>query len=96
MAQEVFYATQNSKTFVESSSVVFNQIERTEGEGGWSIGVANGTTSTVGMNNMLIEGNTNVKVRGHLLYSRLSTLLRGSQDSWCNIDGAVLRVFKYR
>lgn len=63
MTKEVFYATQNSETFVETSSVVSNQIERTEEEGGWSIGVANGTNSTVGMNNMLIEGNTNVTVR---------------------------------
>lgn len=54
--------TDNSELAVETSSVVFNQIERTEEEGGWSIGSARGINSTLGMNNMLIEGNTNVQV----------------------------------
>lgn len=58
---EVFFATDNSELFVETSSVVFNEIVRTEEEGGWSIGSVRGTNSTVGMNNMRIEGNANVQ-----------------------------------
>jgi hypothetical protein len=61
--QEVFYATRNSETFVNTTTVVGNLISRTEEEGGWTIGAANGT-SRLGMNNMLIEGNINVQVSG--------------------------------
>lgn len=60
--QEVFFVTDNSETFVDTSSVINNRIERTAEESGWTIAAANGTNSTIGMNNMLIENNTNVKV----------------------------------
>jgi len=54
--------TDNSATFVDTTSIINNQIERTPEEGGWTIGAANGINTTLGMNNMLIENNTNVQV----------------------------------
>lgn len=59
---EVFFASDNSGTFVDTTSVVNNQIGRSSEETGWIIGSANGTNTTFGMNNMLIEANTNIRV----------------------------------
>jgi len=47
---------------VNTTSVVTNRIQRTDEEGGWTIGAANGTNSVVRLENVTIAGNTNIQV----------------------------------
>lgn len=80
--QEVFFVTANSETFVETSSVINNQIERATEESGWTIAAANGTNTTLGMSNMLVENNTNVKVsRAGPLYGIVGKLHLNNDNS---------------
>ena len=59
---EVFFVSGSSETFVDTTTIVNNRIDQSLEETGWIIGAANGTNTTFGMNNMLIEGNTNIRV----------------------------------